>query len=171
MDKEFYDKLDPVHKAFFDQELNKSPKMGTGYIAGKWKFIIAMLVLILPYLLLLIDSLLVQKILFTYSLFLSIYYVIVVKANKELIFNINPFDYVWFQFTNFIGFVINISFTYYTLFFIQPDSFRGLISNQTTFIDFIYYSMVTITTLGYGDIVPNSLLTKILVIYELGFGL
>lgn len=30
------------------------------------------------------------------------------------------------------------------------------------FLDSIYFSIVTITTLGYGDIVPHSLLIKIL---------
>jgi voltage-gated potassium channel len=36
----------------------------------------------------------------------------------------------------------------------SPDSFKGAISTNNHFGDVIYFSLVTIATLGYGDIVP-----------------
>jgi voltage-gated potassium channel len=43
-----------------------------------------------------------------------------------------------------------------------PDSFHGLTSTAiaTQFSDFLYYSFVTITTLGYGDITPAKPLAR-----------
>ena len=35
-----------------------------------------------------------------------------------------------------------------------------------SFLDFMYFSVVTITTLGYGDILPNSTLVRVLVMIE-----
>ena len=37
-------------------------------------------------------------------------------------------------------------------------------------IDFLYFSAVTITTLGYGDILPNSNIVRLLVMMEALFG-
>lgn len=37
-------------------------------------------------------------------------------------------------------------------------------------LDFVYFSFVTVTTLGYGDIVPNHLLVRLLVVVQLLFG-
>jgi voltage-gated potassium channel len=40
--------------------------------------------------------------------------------------------------------------------YISPDSFSGMISEtrEDRFLGFLYYSFVTLTTLGYGDILP-----------------
>lgn len=38
----------------------------------------------------------------------------------------------------------------------SPDSFKGALSTNNHFGDVIYFSLVTIATLGYGDIVPAS---------------
>jgi len=38
-------------------------------------------------------------------------------------------------------------------------------------VDFIYFSFVTVTTLGYGDIVPNSTLIRLVVVGQIVFGL
>jgi len=47
---------------------------------------------------------------------------------------------------------------YSNLFFISPDSFSGLnVENRKLhFPEFLYYSYVTLTTLGFGDITPLS---------------
>ena len=49
-----------------------------------------------------------------------------------------------------------------------PGSFNGLTAGlkHTNFNDLVYYSFVTITTLGYGDITPVTPLAKALVILE-----
>ena len=36
--------------------------------------------------------------------------------------------------------------------------------------NFLYFSSVTITTLGYGDILPNSTIVRVLVMFETVFG-
>jgi voltage-gated potassium channel len=40
--------------------------------------------------------------------------------------------------------------------YISPDSFSGMVSEaqEDRFLGFLYYSFVTLTTLGYGDILP-----------------
>jgi hypothetical protein len=35
-----------------------------------------------------------------------------------------------------------------------------------TYLDFVYFSCITITTIGYGDIIPNSLFIRLMVIFE-----
>jgi len=51
---------------------------------------------------------------------------------------------------------------YSNLFFMFPESFSGLGNHKANlyFPDFLYYSYVTLTTLGFGDIVPVSPVAK-----------
>jgi voltage-gated potassium channel len=51
---------------------------------------------------------------------------------------------------------------YSNLFFIAPDSFSGLSEKDIKlhFPEFMYYSYVTLTTLGFGDIIPLSPIAK-----------
>jgi len=51
---------------------------------------------------------------------------------------------------------------YSNLFFISPDSFNGLsnANKKIHFSEFMYYSYVTLTTLGFGDITPISPVAK-----------
>ncbi len=53
---------------------------------------------------------------------------------------------------------------YSNLFFISPGSFSGLIDmkSELHFPEFMYYSYVTLTTLGFGDITPISPVAKTL---------
>lgn len=44
--------------------------------------------------------------------------------------------------------------------------FQGFSQEQLSFIDSIYFSVVTITTLGYGDITPKNDITKVLTALE-----
>ena len=48
----------------------------------------------------------------------------------------------------------------------QGTHFKGL-SGDEPFIDFLYYSMVTQTTVGYGDITPISSHTRILAMAQM----
>lgn len=49
------------------------------------------------------------------------------------------------------------------LFYNHPDSFKGISvnSNAETFIDLVYFSSITITSIGFGDILPNAYYTKL----------
>jgi hypothetical protein len=50
----------------------------------------------------------------------------------------------------------------------NPDAFNQQISG---FVDALYFSTVTITTLGYGEIHPTSTLTKLLVVIQVIVGI
>jgi hypothetical protein len=64
------------------------------------------------------------------------------------------------------------SLAYYFINIILPGSFKGNLSFETQMQlnDFVYYSFVTLTTLGYGDIVPVSATARSLVYMEAVFG-
>jgi voltage-gated potassium channel Kch len=47
---------------------------------------------------------------------------------------------------------------------ISPGSFEGI--SETT--DLLYFSFVTLTTVGYGDIIPQSVLAKRLTVFKDG---
>ena len=60
--------------------------------------------------------------------------------------------------------LIEIStFFFQSLYYRDPASFNGIdISNGTiTYIDFVYFSSITLTSIGYGDITPNMYYTKL----------
>jgi hypothetical protein len=65
--------------------------------------------------------------------------------------------------------LIGIVFTclFIAIFHIRPDSF-GIpnLNSEYVVVHLMYYSFVTITTLGYGDILPTSSLTKMLAATE-----
>jgi|GEM_PF-6249922 len=69
---------------------------------------------------------------------------------------------------NIIQVIIAFGILNNILFVLKPDSFSG-VSSSTAFADyfhFVYYSFVTFTTLGYGDIVPKGIYAQLLVIIE-----
>lgn len=58
---------------------------------------------------------------------------------------------------------------FWSIWKIFPDSFNNVSSNAS-FLEFFYFSIVTIVTLGYGDITPKSELARVLVIIETVLG-
>lgn len=61
--------------------------------------------------------------------------------------------------------LIEISvFLFQFLFYQNPSSFKGIstASNAETFIDLVYFSSITLTSIGFGDITPNIHSTKLL---------
>ncbi|PUZ24975.1 Ion transport 2 domain protein [Chitinophaga parva] len=50
------------------------------------------------------------------------------------------------------------------LFYDNPGSFKGIgtASNAETFMDLVYFSSITLTSIGFGDITPNSHHTKLI---------
>ena len=49
---------------------------------------------------------------------------------------------------------------------INPASVESTVGKMTTFVDWIYFSFCTLSTVGYGDIVPTSRLSRMLAIGE-----
>ena len=64
------------------------------------------------------------------------------------------------------------SLAYYFINIIMPGAFKGSLSADMNMQlnDFVYYSFVTLTTLGYGDIVPVAATARSLVYMEAIFG-
>ena len=68
---------------------------------------------------------------------------------------------------SFCGFLLLIeisTFIMQSIFYANPLAYKGLdVSNPaTTYMDFVYFSTITITSIGYGDILPNIHQTKLL---------
>lgn len=63
-----------------------------------------------------------------------------------------------------------VSGTYETLLLFNPDAILFSDDVQGEFSDIIYFSFVTITTLGYGDIIPVSRMAKNLALLEAVWG-
>lgn len=60
--------------------------------------------------------------------------------------------------------IIEISvFLFQFLFYQNPNSFKGIstASNAETYIDLVYFSSITLTSIGFGDITPNAYYTKL----------
>ncbi len=67
---------------------------------------------------------------------------------------------------------ISWAILFFFLVLLNPDAFRGLDANPqvATFSELLYYSYVTISTLGYGDVTPVSPLARTLAFLEALFG-
>jgi voltage-gated potassium channel len=70
---------------------------------------------------------------------------------------------------SYVGLFIDFGVIFYFLPKLFPAAFFAPALDN--FVDAIYFSGVTITTLGYGDIKPDHVVTKLLVLYELFLGL
>jgi len=65
-----------------------------------------------------------------------------------------------------------IAFLFAIAYYLHADSFKVQgVRESLTFFDSVYYSIVTITTLGYGDIIPLSGSAKFLVAVESVLGI
>jgi hypothetical protein len=67
----------------------------------------------------------------------------------------------------FCGFVLLGLLSTFIFLFIElsiPGSFRGLAEDSSPFDNFIYFSFITLLTIGFGDITPATDLSKILTV-------
>jgi len=117
-----------------------------------------------------------QNILVTFLVVFSVVkvYILISKTLKKmeiLTSNNHQMNHI-LLFSMTIIFFINISFTldYLCISEIYTDSFFGLNLSQpfiSQFFDLLYFSIVTFTTVGYGDIVPFGKAVKLLTILEM----
>jgi len=70
---------------------------------------------------------------------------------------------------SYMGLLINFGEIYYLLPRLFPAAFFD--PPLKNFVDALYFSGITIATVGYGDIKPDHVVTKLLVLYELFSGL
>ncbi len=68
---------------------------------------------------------------------------------------------------------LGMSGVYYIVFSLQFECFSlpGDISTSPSIVDFVYFSFVTVTTVGYGDITPLHTFVRVLVLFQVLFGL
>ncbi len=66
--------------------------------------------------------------------------------------------------------VLSFSFDYHALYATNVDSFKTSLTGNSTFIrqffEFLYFSLITFSSVGFGDIVPIFVSGKILVMLE-----
>lgn len=82
----------------------------------------------------------------------------------------NNYNHMYSNLTSLLQHSINfISYDYNMI----NDKFNMIEANGIRYplIDFLYYSAVTITTTGYGDILPNSTTVRTIVMFETFFGI
>lgn len=64
--------------------------------------------------------------------------------------------------------VLGSAIDYYVLILFEPGVFHGISGNNLhAFLSFLYFSVITFATVGYGDIYPLSLLAKMLVCIQI----
>ena len=104
-----------------------------------------------------------------YSLIMVVMYVKIISNHKiNRAFSLNPFDFVKIELIAFFNVVVFFGLAF---FFVSKVT-AGLFNRENiSLFDFIYYSFVTVATLGYGDIYPVGWYGKFLAIVELCFGL
>lgn len=71
----------------------------------------------------------------------------------------------------YLSFGLGMSGIYYLVYVSHLDCFRlpSDIAESASIIDFVYFSFVTITTVGYGDIVPRHTFVRALVLFQVLF--
>ncbi|MGI9325788.1 MAG: ion channel [Pseudomonadales bacterium] len=70
----------------------------------------------------------------------------------------------------YINIAVFWAILYYLLEQLDPGSFRDLVAPEPELLEFVYISFVTLTTLGYGDIVPVSGAVRTLAYTQAGVG-
>lgn len=101
------------------------------------------------------------------------YFMYIIDKIKEVEENDMPAVYSLFLIgLAAISGVTLFSVIYLSLYRIFPTCFNGKIGEQwlTQFISFMYFSVISFTTVGFGDIYPNSNLLRILVSLEAIWG-
>lgn len=87
-------------------------------------------------------------------------------AHHEFYFH----EFVPFAVLSIVLIILSFGLDYFCLYQINPEAFSGDVESSTlvgSFLTFLYFSVTTFTTAGFGDIVPNSLSARIFVMMEL----
>jgi voltage-gated potassium channel Kch len=104
-----------------------------------------------------------------YIAFLIVLYItFIARFNYSRIFVLDPFRLVRIQLFTFAMATICFGALAYCIWVIDRSSYVG---NVRSYLDMIYYSFVTVTTVGYGDITPVTLPARLLAVAEILFGL
>ena len=93
-------------------------------------------------------------------------YIIVLLVINLLSYRVVTADLIYCAISTY--FLIGVMWTGIYIFLegISPGSFSGISENE----DLLYFSFVTLTTVGFGDITPQSILGKRLAVFEAAMG-
>jgi Ion channel len=78
-------------------------------------------------------------------------------------------DAIFGAFVAYLLLAFSFGLVYRMLIFWNPESFKG-INNPPRIGDLAYFSLVTIATLGYGDIIPSSHTARMISVFEAVLG-
>jgi voltage-gated potassium channel len=155
-----------VMKAFIAQA---SPPYGQGndYFVLNWKVALTLLFYI-PYAAILWKHSSVPWILLAYSIAAVVFFAMAIRGfKKHMAYQSNPFDFVRVQFLLLLNVIVLFGLAHWTLSTAEPAQY----SKALDVFDGIYYSVVTMATLGYGDIYPAHHSAQSLAIFEVFFGI
>jgi hypothetical protein len=155
-----------VIKAFID---SASPPAGQGnaYFKTDWKILLTF-IFYLPYCATLYGGEIVYWLLFFYSLTLVAFFANAIASFKErMAFESNPFDFVKVELLFLFFAIMSFGCGYTALSKIDPLFFN----QPLDWIDGLYFSVVTIATVGYGDLVPLGKLARLTTISEIFLGI
>jgi len=94
------------------------------------------------------------------------FYIVVLLVNNLLSYRVVTADLIFCAISTYFLIGVMWSGIYMILEGIYPGSFTGL--SETS--DLVYFSFVTLTTVGFGEITPQSIISKRLVIFEAAAG-
>jgi voltage-gated potassium channel len=94
------------------------------------------------------------------------FYIVVLLVNNLLSYRVVTADLIYCAISTYFLIGVMWSGIYMILEGICPGSFSGL--SETS--DLVYFSFVTLTTVGFGEITPQSIISKRLVIFEAATG-
>jgi hypothetical protein len=102
--------------------------------------------------------------------FLFFAYISVLVA-KELLFEVDEVSEgtLWAAVNVYVTIGLAFAFLFTTLGFFDPDAFQGKFVDDALreqLVGYVYFSFVTMTTLGYGDITPGNTLSGTFVYIE-----
>ena len=92
--------------------------------------------------------------------------IVVLLVNKLLSYRVVTADLIYCSISTYFLIGIMWSGIYLVLESIKPGSFSGISDPG----EFVYFSFVTLTTVGFGDITPESILSKRLAVLEAAMG-
>ena len=78
-------------------------------------------------------------------------------------------SFIRWGFSAFV-FAMAMAVVYYAVDFVQIDEAMRIIGSGSHWYDYFYFSIVTLTSLGFGDLVPHTFIGKMLVSVEVFFG-
>lgn len=145
-----------------------APPSGQGNANFEWnRTALLILVPFLPYILGFLPFQIVHWLLVGYSVVVvGFYCVLIARFKSEMAYESNPFDFVTVELLNLLTIVLALGVGYQFLSLADSTQFNRALG----LLDGIYFSVVTIATLGYGDIHPVAPMSKALVLVEVAIG-